>query len=100
VKICAMKDVAYFIGSCMSEKDCEKFETKILDYYFGELRMAMNAKNSTIDQDLLEKNWRNLYHFAWADFHRFVKGWHPGHWKINSYSERISGKVIKQLTKL
>ena len=94
-----MKDVAYFIGSCMIEKDCEKYESKILNYYFDELSLAIKSINKTINFEALETNWRNLYHAAWADFHRFLKGWHPGHWKINSYSERISREVINQLKK-
>lgn len=94
---CGMKDVAYFIGSCMSEKDCEQFENKILDYYFQELHLAIATKNTEVDADALEKDWRKLYPVAWADFHRFIKGWHPGHWKINSYSERVSREVIERL---
>ena len=45
----------------------------------------------------LENEWRPLYRVAWADFHRFLKGWSPGHWKINSYSERVTEEVIKNL---
>lgn len=95
---CGMKDVAYFIGSCMSEQDCERYETKILDYYFAALIKALEKKNKVVDKEALETNWRELYHFAWADFHRFLKGWHPGHWKINSYSERVSRNIIKKLS--
>jgi thiamine kinase-like enzyme len=94
---CGMKDVAYFVGSCMSDKECEKYESKILDFYFKELKKEMFQNNSSVDATAVEKDWRNLYPFAWADFHRFVKGWHPGHWKINSYSERVSGEVVNQL---
>ncbi|KJF43261.1 oxidoreductase family protein [Draconibacterium sediminis] len=94
---CGMKDLAYFIGSCMSENDCEKYEDKLLEMYFTHLREALQKKNTTIDADSLEADWRNLYHIAWADFHRFLKGWHPGHWKINSYSERVSREVIEKL---
>jgi thiamine kinase-like enzyme len=89
---CGMKDVAYFIGSCLNENDCERLETKILDTYFYSLQKALDNKNED-----LEKEWRDLYHFAWADFHRFLKGWSPGHWKINSYSERITKSVIQNL---
>ena len=89
---CGMKDVAYFIGSCLNDNDCERLESKILDTYFKYLRLALGNKN-----ELLEKEWRSLYHVAWADFHRFLKGWSPGHWKINSYSERITKQVIKNL---
>ena len=95
---CGMKDLAYFIGSCMSENDCEKYEDKLLDIYFSHLREALQKKNTTIDFNALETDWRNLYHVAWADFHRFLKGWHPGHWKINSYSERVSREVIEKLS--
>ena len=94
---CGMKDIAYFIGSCLNEDDCEKLETKILDFYFSELTSAIKTKQKDIDSIELEKNWRELYHVAWTDFHRFLKGWSPDHWKINSYSERISREVIKDL---
>lgn len=89
---CGIKDVAYFIGSCLQENDCERLETKILDTYFNYLHHALGTKN-----ELLEKEWRSLYHLAWADFHRFLKGWSPGHWKINSYSERVTKSVIQNL---
>ena len=89
---CGMKDVAYFVGSCLNEKECERLEAQILDTYFGHLHLALGAKN-----EALEKEWRGLYPVAWADFHRFLKGWSPGHWKINSYSERITQSVIQNL---
>ena len=89
---CGMKDVAYFIGSCLREKECERLEEKILNTYFNFLHQALGAKN-----DALESEWRSMYRIAWADFHRFLKGWSPGHWKINSYSERITREVIQNL---
>jgi len=89
---CGMKDVAYFIGSCLSERECKSLETKILDTYFAFLQEALEEKN-----EALETEWRSLYWVAWADFHRFLKGWSPGHWKINNYSEYITAEVIKSL---
>ena len=89
---CGMKDVAYFIGSCLDENDCERLEGQILDTYFGYLQGELKERN-----DALEAEWRSLYRVAWADFHRFLKGWSPGHWKINSYSERITAEVIGNL---
>ena len=94
---CGMKDVAYFVGSCMYEEDCERLEDQVLDFYFTELRKAIELKKGIIDFDALEQNWRDLYPFAWTDFHRFLKGWSPGHWKINSYSERLARKVLTGL---
>lgn len=89
---CGMKDVAYFIGSCLDERDCERLETQILDTYFEHLQSELEEKN-----EALETEWRSLYRVAWADFHRFLKGWSPGHWKINSYSERITAEVMDKL---
>ena len=89
---CGMKDVAYFIGSCLNESECERLEAQILDSYFECLQSEMKEKN-----EALETEWRSLYRVAWADFHRFLKGWSPGHWKINSYSERITAEVINNL---
>jgi len=37
---------------------------------------------------------RGLFPLAWTDFHRFLKGWSPGYWKINSYSERMAREVL------
>jgi hypothetical protein len=89
---CGMKDVAYFVGSCLDEKDCERLEAQILDTYFGYLQGALKER-----KEALEKEWRSLYRVAWADFHRFLKGWSPGHWKLNTYSERITAAVINSL---
>ena len=91
---CGMKDVAYFIGSCMAEEDCEVLETQIISTYFIALQQALTRMNKRVDFDALEADWRSLYPFAWTDFHRFLKGWSPGYWKETSYSERIAHKVI------
>jgi len=89
---CGMKDVAYFVGSCLSESECERFEDQILDTYFEHLQSQLLEPNAA-----LESEWRAMYPVAWADFHRFLKGWSPGHWKINGYSERVTRKVINNL---
>ncbi|MEM9722872.1 MAG: oxidoreductase family protein [Bacteroidota bacterium] len=89
---CGMKDVAYFIGSCLNERECERLEAPILETYFKYLHRELKERN-----EALEKEWRSLYRVAWADFHRFLKGWSPGHWKLNSYSERVTAEVINSL---
>jgi len=95
---CGMKDVAYFIGSCLYEEDCERYEGVLLDTYFAYLQEALMVRNSDIKFHDVEQEWRTLYPVAWTDFHRFVKGWSPGHWKIHGYSERIAHKVVAALT--
>lgn len=96
---CGMKDVAYFIGSCLHEEECESYESDILEFYFEELKKALQQHDKNIDLNALEQEWRELYPVAWTDFHRFLKGWSPGHWKINSYSERLAREVVEQLKK-
>ncbi len=95
---CGMKDLAYFVGSCLNEKDCERLESDILKVYFSELKTALTIMHPEINTEEVEKEGRNLYPVAWTDFHRFLKGWSPGHWKINDYSERLAQKVITDLT--
>ncbi|MGI9244239.1 MAG: oxidoreductase family protein [Verrucomicrobiales bacterium] len=94
---CGMKDVAYFVGSCLDEAAIERHETELLDHYFSELRMALDQSGKVLDFEALSAEWRGLYPLAWTDFHRFLKGWSPGHWKINSYSERLAREVVASL---
>lgn len=82
---CGMKDLAYFVGSFFRDDEAERMEEEVLDYYF------QNAPEG------LEDEWRPLYRVAWADFHRFLKGWSPGHWKLSGYSERVAREVIGSL---
>ncbi len=123
---CGMQDVAYFIGSCLDEDACEAAAESLLDVYFIALREALVARKESVGRDIpiaprsanadgslgitnptlngvnldaLEAEWRALYPVAWTDFHRFLKGWSPGHWKINSYSERMARMVVAQVKK-
>ena len=95
---CGMKDVAYFIGSCLYEEDCKRYEASLLNRYFNYLQQALHRDQSDIDPIAVEEAWRPLYRVAWTDFHRFVKGWSPGHWKIHGYSEQVAKEVISRLT--
>lgn len=92
---CGMKDIAYFIGSCLDEHDCERLETVLLDAYFMALKKALATHQPTVDAAAVETTWRPLYAVAWTDFYRFLQGWSPGHWKIHSYSERLAKEVLR-----
>jgi len=95
---CGMKDLSYFIGSCFHEDECEKKEVTLLEFYFHKLRDAISVQHPEIDATEVEKEWRTLFPVAWADFHRFLKGWSPGHWKLNSYSDRLTRETINALS--
>ena len=96
---CGMKDVAYFIGSCLDEEQCKVKERKLLDHYFCVLREALVSRQKSVNGEQLEQDWRALYPVAWTDFHRFLKGWSPGHWKIHDYSEQLAQQVITGLNR-
>lgn len=91
---CGMKDVAYFLSSCPNTKEWQAIEEELLEHYFTKLRTSLNYQQKTINIDQLEKEWRNLYPFAWADFVRFLKGWSPDHWKIDEHGEEMVKKVL------
>ena len=95
---CGIKDVAYFIGSCFGDEECQAQVPGLLDFYFERLRVTIVEREVAVDAEALEADWRSLYPFAWTDFHRFLKGWSPGHWKIHSYSERLAQEVLAQLS--
>lgn len=91
-----MKDLVYLVGSALPPDDCEKYEGAMLNHYFSELKYALKETQKIVNTHALEEDWRSLYDVAWADFHRFIKGWRPGHHKINSYSEKLTQRVLER----
>lgn len=85
---CGMKDLIYFISS-VEDFENEDREKEVLDFYFDELARFLGERNEE-----LEREWRSLYKFAWADFNRFLQGWSPGHWKLNDYVDEITSNAI------
>lgn len=94
---CGMKDVAYFLGSCLDEVTIAAHEGELLDSYFNFLAKSLELQNSSVNPSKVITEWRELYTLAWTDFHRFLKGWCPTHWKLNSYSEQTAQAVIAGL---
>lgn len=94
---CGMKDVAYLLGSCLSDQDQEGYEAILVNYYFVALHDALQKKGRDLDGLALEAEWRALFAVAQADFYRFLAGWMPTHWKINDYTKRITMDVLAGL---
>ena len=94
---CGMKDVAYFISSCLDEDESERQAPGLLDRYFSFLSGALERSGNAIDFAALEADWRALYPLAWTDLYRFLQGWSPGHWKLHRYSERLANEVLDSL---
>ncbi|MDO6765633.1 phosphotransferase [Agarivorans sp. 1_MG-2023] len=97
-KGCGIQDLALFMGSCLSEQQCFEQQDHFLEIYFHQLKQAISHyKISLVNVAELERQWRALYPFAWADFQRFLLGWSPDHWKLNSYSEQQTQRALKAL---
>jgi len=92
-----MKDVAYFIGSALSESDQRAHTTSSLDYYFDCLRSQLIGTQCESQYLEIEQEWRALYPTACADFNRFLAGWSPDHWKINGELTRQTDIALATL---
>ena len=92
-----MKDVAYFISSCLDETESEAMAPDLLNRYFDMLAGAVERSAKSVDFAALEADWRALYPVAWTDFYRFLQGWSPGHWKLHGYSARLAREVLESL---
>jgi hypothetical protein len=97
-----VKDVAYFLTSCLSARELERDADRHLDTYFRELRGALRNGGSEqpaseLDADgvQLEEEWRTLYPIACADFCRFLRGW-AGEGTHDAYLERVTRGVLQQ----
>ena len=91
---CGMKDVAYFLGSCMGEQQLEDHADSLLDYYFEILKKHIPGAD---DARELEEEWRVLYPLAWADFERFLEGWCPDHHKRHGYTRQMTEVALSTL---
>jgi hypothetical protein len=92
---CGMKDVVYFLGSCLDEETCEQYEEELLSHYFNTLKQGVKQSQPSLLPNDVEKEYRSLYAFAWSDFTRFLLGWMPTHAKLNGYSTLLMDKALK-----
>jgi len=61
------------------------------------LSVALRLNQSSINFDLVEREWRPLFFVAWADFQRFILGWSPGHYKNNAFSQKMTNMALESL---
>jgi hypothetical protein len=95
---CGMKDVAYLLSDHPAPHP-ELAEARHLDHYFAELRTALSAGDSRVDAEALEREWRELYPIAYADFCRFLAGWAPGVWQSDAHAQSVVERVIRSLAR-
>ena len=92
-----MKDLAYFLGACLNHNDLFDYEEILLNEYFLQLKSACFHYQVEVDFTHLQQEWRMLYPLVWADFHRFLLGWSPGHYKINPYMQKQTDIALASL---
>jgi len=91
-----VKDVAYFLSSCLSAAECDAQTPAYLELYFHALRAALCSQESPFADhaDALECEWRALLPWAWADFHRFLLGWAPAYAAADRYGKKQLALVL------
>ena len=94
-----VKDVAYFLSSCLSPSECEQQIPDYLDQYFAALRaaLALTPEPLARQPEALEREWRTLFSWAWSDFYRFLSGWSPAYARGDSYGRAQLGLVLDAL---
>lgn len=80
-----IKDVMYFLGSCLNGSELTLYADRLLEEYFSILKLAVDYYHVDVDFTALEAEWRALFAFAWADFERFLIGWATEHYKLNGF---------------
>ncbi|TYL49065.1 phosphotransferase [Marinomonas sp. IMCC 4694] len=93
-----VQDVAYFLGSALSEQALADNMEYLLMQYFAELgRELMSQGESQAFVHQVVEEWQDLFPIAWADFHRFIMGWSPTHLKNTPFSQRLTEQALRQL---
>jgi len=94
-----VKDVAYFLSSCLAPDDCDERVPGYLDEYFQALRAALSLEGRLPADEIqaLEHEWRALFPWAWSDFYRFLLGWAPAYAESDTYGESQLELVLNSL---
>ncbi|HKO53943.1 MAG TPA: phosphotransferase [Polyangiaceae bacterium] len=94
-----VKDVAYFLSSCLSPGECAELIPGYLELYFDALRAALGLRSDlpASQADALEREWRALFPWAWTDFYRFLLGWAPAYAAGDHYSQTQLQLVLEAI---
>ncbi len=93
-----VKDLMLLISSVMPDERLVQQGNTWVDYYFEQLALGLNQWQAHINSDDVISAWQPLYAVAWADFHRFLAGWSPKHWKIGQYCQQQTQTALELLT--
>jgi hypothetical protein len=93
-----VQDLAYLLGSALSESELAENIDYLLEHYFFELGRELMAQGESqaFAQEVVGE-WQCLFPIAWADFHRFIMGWSPTHPKNTPFSQQLTEQALRQL---
>ncbi|WP_199886186.1 kinase [Pseudoalteromonas sp. T1lg23B] len=90
-----IQDVMLYFTSVFDNDGLQTNADNLLEYYFSMLSDNLSATCSTQRTQDIVTSWRELWPVVWADFHRFLLGWKPDHFKINNYMREQSHNALK-----
>jgi len=91
------RDLAYLLGSCLTEAELTVHHDRLLDRYDRLLVDRLAQWQPAVDGSAVAAEWRALHPIAWADFHRFLSGWSPGHAKLTRHAQRLTDQALHAL---
>ncbi|RDV27438.1 DUF1679 domain-containing protein [Alteromonas aestuariivivens] len=92
-----VQDLVYFLGSALEESEQKVHFDELVDNYFEYLWRVIANKSGHQKANEVTADWRVRTDIACADFHRFLAGWSPGHWKINALLKSQTQRALKIL---
>ena len=92
-----VKDVAYFLSSCLAPQECGVLVPHYVDRYFEQLRSALVRRRAPVSPEEVEAEWRALFPLAWVDLYRFLQGWAPGAYDPDPFSDAMTAEVLRGL---
>ena len=93
---CGIKDVMYFMTSCMDDRRCRECWSSTLNRYFDRLSHYVAQFQIAVDIRSLRSEWERLFPIAWADFNRFLRGWCPDHAKLTPFAQEMTSIAISR----
>lgn len=90
-----VKDLMLLLSSVMPDEALITEAEFFVNYYFEHLSNALGTYQPNVDAIEVIEAWKPLYAVAWADFHRFLVGWSPGHWKIGEYCKQQTSDALR-----
>jgi hypothetical protein len=93
-----VKDLVYFLGSCLHPGECEARVPECREMYFDALRDELaRAQLPPEGRAAVEREWRELFTWAWADFHRFLLGWAPDYAAEDGYGQKLTQELLTRI---